>query len=234
MLTSSIAINFEALFIISVYEVAKQLENSSAKSSKDDTLHRFSSPNCSCASSFRVEGNARHMTSSVAPAYSIAALSFSTCFLFCPLAGWLTASFSPYCSLMSLSCSLPLTSFYELILLDLLTIILSSMLLNLCGIGSIEVDTPRWAPIGQVVVMDVGDGCNWWVLYKAGVSQVVDEPENSVSSKVVRNPHWVGVYIGVPEEAKVAVMDVLGAPSHWVYSLLGGAQCNRVVYNVTV
>ncbi|KAF7803810.1 uncharacterized protein G2W53_042921 [Senna tora] len=42
-----------------------------------------------------------------------------------------------------------------------------------------------------------------------GASQVVDQPDNSVDNKVVWNPCWVGVYIGVPEEAKVAVIDVM-------------------------
>ncbi|KAF7834774.1 uncharacterized protein G2W53_009633 [Senna tora] len=72
-----------ALFIISAYEVGGflviEMRNSSfrtfsSRSSKDDTLHRFNSPNHRCASSFRVEGNARHMISSVAPAYTMAAL----------------------------------------------------------------------------------------------------------------------------------------------------------------
>ncbi|KAF7801491.1 uncharacterized protein G2W53_040602 [Senna tora] len=56
-----------------------------------------------------------------------------------------------------------------------------------------------------------------------GASQVTYQPENSVSSKVLWNPCWVGVYIRVPEEAKVAVIDVmmdtLGADR--VYSVIG-------------
>ncbi|KAF7833491.1 uncharacterized protein G2W53_015824 [Senna tora] len=62
-----------------IADVLFQLENFSARSSKDDMLRRFSSLNHSCASSFRVEGNARHITSSVAPAYSMAALYALMC-----------------------------------------------------------------------------------------------------------------------------------------------------------
>ncbi|KAF7820613.1 uncharacterized protein G2W53_026068 [Senna tora] len=66
MLTSSIAINFEALFIISAYEVGGLL----VTEMRNNSLRTFSS---------RVEGNARHMTSSVAPAYNIAALYALIC-----------------------------------------------------------------------------------------------------------------------------------------------------------
>ncbi|KAF7807818.1 putative acyl-activating enzyme 19 isoform X1 [Senna tora] len=66
MLTSSIAMNFEALFNMSAYEVGGFLVTEIRNSS----LRTFSS---------RVEGNARHMTSSVAPAYSMAALYALMC-----------------------------------------------------------------------------------------------------------------------------------------------------------
>ncbi|KAF7812521.1 uncharacterized protein G2W53_033497 [Senna tora] len=66
MLTSSIAMNFEALFIIFAYEVGGFLVTEMRNSS----LQTFSS---------RVEGNARHMTSFVAPAYNIAALYALIC-----------------------------------------------------------------------------------------------------------------------------------------------------------
>ncbi|KAF7807139.1 uncharacterized protein G2W53_039300 [Senna tora] len=48
-------------------------------SSKDDMLHRLSSPNHSCMSSSRVEGNARHITSSDPPVYNMAALYALMC-----------------------------------------------------------------------------------------------------------------------------------------------------------
>ncbi|KAF7826273.1 uncharacterized protein G2W53_017437 [Senna tora] len=151
MLTSSIAMNFEALFIISTYEVGGFL----VMERRNSSFQTFSSN-----------------------------------------------SFDP--------CSF-------------------SLLLNLYGIWSTKVDTPRWAPIGES-----------FTKWGASGHKLTRE---LVGSKVVWNPCWLAVYIRVPEEAYVAVievtMDVLGAASYRVYSVIGrrtvfsgSVQCNRVVYSV--
>ncbi|KAF7842256.1 uncharacterized protein G2W53_004554 [Senna tora] len=93
-------------------------------------LRRFSSPNHSYASSFRVEGNVRHMTSSVAPAYNMAALYA----LMCASGSVVPSYLSRGPSILSLGISI---------------LIISSVKGCTDFLGSTKVDTPRWAPIDE-------------------------------------------------------------------------------------
>ncbi|KAF7829522.1 uncharacterized protein G2W53_011855 [Senna tora] len=46
------------------------------------------------------------------------------------------------------------------------------------------------------------------------LTEISRQSENSCGSKVVSNSWWVGVYIKVSEDTKVAVIGTLGAGSH--------------------
>ncbi|KAF7809985.1 uncharacterized protein G2W53_036728 [Senna tora] len=59
-----------------------------------------------------------------------------------------------------------------------------------------------------------------------GAFQVVNESENFVSSKVLKNLCWVGVYIRVSEEVKVAVIEWTHRGLIGCTMSLGGAQCH--------